>query len=173
MKINFLISIIFWLFLNNQLQANQKETIKQYIIYSNHTLKDTITGLMWKRCAEGLSGVNCLIGEAVPYSWYNAKKFKNTHYAGYSDWHRGCTKDWSDEAFKLNPYQRPAINQKAFPNTSSNTYLNNWRPYRYWSSSPVDGIFYASWVSFKYGHDNFDVRPTKYFVRLVRIEKSL
>ncbi|MCI5130824.1 MAG: hypothetical protein D3904_04720 [Candidatus Electrothrix sp. EH2] len=42
---------------------------------------------MWKRCLEGLSGVNCEEGEPKKYKLDDeVKRFKDVAYAGYSDW---------------------------------------------------------------------------------------
>ena len=36
------------------------------------TVKDKATGLMWKQCAEGLSGVGCAVGEPLDFKWRQA-----------------------------------------------------------------------------------------------------
>ena len=62
-------------------------TIGQYIDHGDGTLTDTKTGLMWKRCLEGLSGVNCEEGKVKTYTWGEAvRRFKDVEYAGYTDW---------------------------------------------------------------------------------------
>lgn len=83
--------------------------------------------------------MNCEKGKAKGYEWDDAvKHFKNVEYAGYSDWRLptidelktlvycsngtsekeawyrgGCNKDSSSEE----GFERPTINQNAFPNT--------------------------------------------------------
>uniref|UniRef100_UPI004055CA12 caspase family protein n=1 Tax=Candidatus Electronema sp. TaxID=2698783 RepID=UPI004055CA12 len=62
-------------------------TIGQYIDHGDGTVTDTKSGLMWKRCPEGLSGVNCEQGKTEEYEWDDAvKRFKDVEYAGYADW---------------------------------------------------------------------------------------
>lgn len=61
--------------------------IGQYVDHCDGTITDTKTGLMWKRCSEGLSGVNCEDGKRERYEWENAvRRFKNVEYAAYKDW---------------------------------------------------------------------------------------
>mgnify|MGYP001814604045 CR=1 FL=1 len=67
--------------------VNKPLLIGQYIDNGDGTVTDTKTGLMWKRCAEGLSGDNCEEGQVKKYSYNDAiKRFKNVDYAGYRDW---------------------------------------------------------------------------------------
>ena len=165
----------------NTVVSNQ---VKQYQVYNNGTVKDTKTGLMWKHCAEGLSGVDCSIGKAEAYNWNSAvKKFKNISYAGYSDWRLPTIKELNTLVYCSNGYQikyrrngygsigdcdrggednyqKPTINQQVFPNTS----------YYYWSSSPDVSISSDAWsVNFKYGYDGSFRRSSEKFVRLVRV----
>ena len=179
--------------LNTSVVRNNQQRIGQYIVNSNNTVKDTKTGLMWKRCAEGLSGKGCLQGKRKTYTWDKAvDKFKNINYAGYSDWRlptreelrtlvycsngtaqeiawdKGCA---GGEAFKKNPYQRPTINQQVFPNTAPNT-IKNWQYYVYWSSSPRVNVSNYAWsIYFYYGLDNTNERSSERFVRLVRVRQ--
>jgi hypothetical protein len=65
----------------------QTSTEQLRIDHGDGTVTDTETGLMWKRCSEGQSGVNCEEGKAEKFTWDEAvKRFKNVEYAGYSDW---------------------------------------------------------------------------------------
>jgi len=177
--------------------SQQSENIRKYRVYNNGTVKDIKTGLMWKRCAEGLSGSDCLIGKAEAYSWNSAViKFKNISYAGYSNWrlptmkelrtlvycsndtaqeiawYNSCANGWSGRSLKKNPnpYQRPTINQQVFPNTSN---TNNLHSYLYWSSLPNAGSSYLAWsLTFKYGITSSGYRrSSELFVRLVRVER--
>ena len=38
------------------------------------TVTHATTGLMWKKCVEGLSGANCEIGTATAYTWTQADR---------------------------------------------------------------------------------------------------
>ncbi|MCI5197686.1 MAG: DUF1566 domain-containing protein [Candidatus Electrothrix sp. AW5] len=155
--------------------------IGQYIAHGNGTVTDTKTGLMWKRCSEGLSGDNCEHGKAEEYTYDDAvKRFKHVAYAGYSDWRlptidelrtlvycsngtsqqdawdKGCNKDYSSDGLEI-----PTINQQAFPNT-----FLDWA---YWSGSPLAYYSDSAWsVYFNFGYSGVGSRSNDYAVRLVR-----
>ncbi|MCI5133714.1 MAG: DUF1566 domain-containing protein [Candidatus Electrothrix sp. AW2] len=147
--------------------------IDQYIDNCNGTITDTETGLMWKRCSEGLSGVNCEEGEAKKYEWNDAmQRFKKVQYADYSDWRLPTIDELKTLVYCSNGVKdkddgecndgskKPTINQQAFPNT-----LSNW----YWSGSPnADFSDFAWLVSFFNGRSNYAYRGNDYAVRLVR-----
>ncbi|MCI5178540.1 MAG: DUF1566 domain-containing protein [Candidatus Electrothrix sp. AW3_4] len=165
----------------SQQERRQERRIGQYIDHGNGTVTDTKTGLMWKRCSEGLSGDNCEEGKAERYNFDEAvEKFKSVKYAGYADWRlptvdelrtliycsngtsqqdawdKGCNKDYSSNGFET-----PTINQQAFPNTPA---------WWYWSGSPyADYLVYAWVVYFVNGFSNVDLRSYNHLaVRLVR-----
>jgi hypothetical protein len=51
------------------------------------TVLDNQTGLMWKRCAEGLDGKNCSTGGIAYYDWEHALgQAAGSTYGGYTDW---------------------------------------------------------------------------------------
>jgi hypothetical protein len=148
----------------------------QYIDNCDGTITDTKTGLMWKRCTEGLSGVNCEEGKANEYKWHDAaKRFRNVEYAGYADWRLPtidelktlvyCSKGVidQDDSECNNDSETPTINQQAFPNTEAWTY---------WSGSLyADNPDYAWYVYFSKGFSYIDYiydRLNYYKVRLVR-----
>ncbi|CAK8717875.1 Caspase domain-containing protein [Candidatus Electronema halotolerans] len=145
-------------------------TIGQYIDHGDGTITDTKSGLMWKRCSEGLEGVNCEEGKVKKYEYDDAvKRFKNIEYAGYSDWRLPtidelktlvqCSKGKYKDGWCNDGSEKPTINQQAFPNTTS------W----YWSGSPYAGNSdYAWYVRFNGGYSGSDFRFSNYAVRLVR-----
>lgn len=147
--------------------------IGQYIDNRDGTITDTGTDLMWKRCSEGLSGLNCEEGKLEKYKWVDAVQHsKNVDYAGYSDWRLPtvdelktlvyCSSGVSDKDDDRcnNGSERPTINQQAFPNT-----LSNW----YWSGSPyASSSDYAWGVDFNYGYSSANYCDNFYAVRLVR-----
>ena len=149
-------------------------TIGQYIDHGDGTITDTASKLMWKRCSEGLSGVNCEEGESKGYKYDEAvEKFKNIEYAGFSDWRLPtvdelktlvyCSKGVKDKDSGMcnDGSEQPTINQQAFPNTAG------W----YWSGSPSADYsdYYAWYVYFNYGYSSINLRDGySYAVRLVR-----
>jgi hypothetical protein len=149
----------------------QKDTtIGQYIDHGDGTITDTKTGLMWKRCPEGLSGVNCEEGKLEKYTWDDAvERFKNVEYAGYSDWRLPtidelktllhCSKGKDKDGACNDGSEAPTINQQAFPNTPA-----TW----FWSGSYAAYSGNVWYVSFSLGYSNFSNRDGSYAVRLVR-----
>ncbi len=136
----------------------------RFTVSSNGTVTDTKTGLMWKRCSEGLSGVGCTVGSAVTYnSWQNAllqaqTVNSNGGYAGYSNWRVPNVKEL--RSITERQCYDPAINAIIFPNTIS---------YSYWSSSPIANLSNRAWgVSFGKGGDLFVHKLYYGHVRLVR-----
>ncbi|WYD81473.1 MAG: DUF1566 domain-containing protein [Candidatus Electrothrix gigas] len=151
--------------------SQQDKTIGQYIDHGNGTVTDTKTGLMWKRCSEGLSGVNCEQGKVERYLFDEAvEKFKNVKYAGYADWRLPsidelktllyCSKGVMKDSGRCDRgSEKPTINQQAFPNTDK---------WAYWSGSPYAGNSdYAWYVYFLNGISNYGNR-INFAVRLVR-----
>jgi len=167
------------------------QVIGQYMIYPNGTVKDTKTNLIWKRCAEGLSGDDCQQGEAKKMSYQAALDYaekiegwrmptiKELNTLVYCS--NGVEREFFNNSYntktdcrgkdhKDNSYQIPTINQQVFPNTTPNANKNDWRSYVYWSSSPhVNSRSYAWSVYFYNGNDNFYKRSSERFVRLVRV----
>jgi hypothetical protein len=153
-------------------------TIGQYIDHGNGTITDTKTGLMWKRCAEGLSGVNCENGETGKYTWDDAVlRFKDVAYAGYSDWRLPTFGELETLIYCSSTGERksvnrlcnegskkPTINQQAFPNTEANTKVS-----ALWSRSPcTPGTSQAWYIGFYHGYYGEARRIDNLAVRLVR-----
>ncbi len=141
------------------IQASNPASI--YVVDSaNGTVTDTRTGLMWDRCARGLSGVGCAAGTASTFTWQAALNAAATigTYKGYNDWRQPNLKELRSlvEECRINP----SINEFAFPNTPASVF---------WSGSP----YFASpssalYVDFLVGSSNIDPRVIAYRVRLVR-----
>jgi hypothetical protein len=150
----------------------ESESADRYIDHGDGTITDTETGLMWKRCLEGLSGVNCEEGEIERYTWDEAvKRFKDVAYAGYTDWRLPtidelktlvhCSKGVNKKNGWCNKgSEKPTINQQDFPNTKA---------LRVWSGSPYAYLSdYAWYVYFSNGYSGASSRSYRYAVRLVR-----
>ncbi|UJS26033.1 DUF1566 domain-containing protein [Thiothrix winogradskyi] len=129
----------------------------RYIVHDNGTVTDTETGLIWKRCSEGQSGMGCSEGEAERYGWREAmKRFsKSVSFAGYNDWRIPTIEELRALVDKS---QKPTIDQIAFPNSST---------WPYWSSTEKDAD--GAWdVGFGSGSDGWDYSYSRNHVRLVR-----
>ena len=89
-----------------------------FTINGDGTVTHAKTGLMWKQCAEGLSGAGCAIGTATTVIWrdaLNAANSANTGaFAGYSDWRLPNVKELQSIVEECG--YRPNINQTVFPN---------------------------------------------------------
>jgi hypothetical protein len=96
------------------------------------TVTHHLTGLTWKKCAEGLSGEDCLTGSATTFTWADALiQAKNA--AG--DW-RLPNKKELESIVEFCGYN-PSINQTLFPNTPASSF---------WSGSSYVPFPAAAWV---------------------------
>lgn len=157
---------------------------ERYIDNGNGTIKDTKTGLMWKKCSEGQTGNNCA-GKAGEYTWNQAmKQFSRVNFTNYDNWRIPtmhelksliyCSNGVSPEEAWNNAcdgiksrggdHASPTIQQKYFPNTS----------FFYWSSS-INPNYKdhpkANWmISFYNGSGSIGLRTDDYQnnIRLVR-----
>lgn len=123
---------------------------------------DIRTGLMWKRCSEGQTGINCETGFVPTYGWNNAlarpQTLNSTGFAGYTDWRVPNTKELRSIA-AIN-CTGPAINETAFPNTPNNLY---------WTSSAIRSNNSHAWsIEFRRGTDIPDNSGFGSSLRLVR-----
>ncbi|QEP43797.1 DUF1566 domain-containing protein [Ectothiorhodospiraceae bacterium BW-2] len=135
----------------------------QFTVHGDGTVTDTVTGLMWKQCVEGLSGGDCSTGSAQTFTWQGALQRPASlnvggGFAGYTDWRLPNL----NELLSLVETCRnsPAINNVVFPNTPS-SYV--------WSASANANVSDFAWrVYFNNGNSNNNFRPYSYGVRLVR-----
>jgi hypothetical protein len=125
----------------------------------NGTVTHNLTGLMWKQCAEGLSGASCATGSATTFTWANALvQAKNANFASHTDWRLPNKKEL--ESIVESCGQNPAINQTLFPATPA---LDFWS-----GSSYVPDPSYAWLVHFYPGSTFAADRAYFNYVRLVR-----
>ena len=131
----------------------------------NGTVSDTATGLMWKRCIEGMTwNNNTCTGSESDLTWQSALQQAVTvngagGYVGKTDWRVPNQKELRS-IIERQCYS-PAINLNIFPNTPSSSF---------WSSSPGAGdSSYAWYVFFDVGYGGWGDRSNTYAVRLVRV----
>ncbi len=134
----------------------------EFTINADGTATHQRTGLIWDRCAWGLSGESCENGAAGEYTWDNALTQPDSANAqahkGHTDW-RLPTKM---ELASLVEYQchNPAINTEVFPAAPSSSF---------WSSSPNAYGSHGAWnVYFGYGYVYDGYKSGARSVRLVR-----
>ncbi len=85
----------------------------------NGTITDTATGLMWKKCLEGISGQQCDSGSVLTFTWQGALERPGVvngggGFAGQTDWRLPNIKELRS-IVEEKCYQ-PAINLNRFPN---------------------------------------------------------
>ncbi|MCW5212416.1 DUF1566 domain-containing protein [Desulfobulbus sp. TB] len=157
-------------------RPQKNKIIGQYIDHGDRTVTDTRSGLMWKRCSEGLSGDKCEMGKVERYKYDDAvERFKNIAYAaGYADWRLPtvdelktllyCSKGKNKEGSCKAGSEKPTINQQAFPNAEAE--------YVVWSGSPLASYSDYAWgVHFYIGGSRYVNRINYNAVRLVRSGK--
>lgn len=120
----------------------------RFVNHGDGTVTDNRTGLMWKQCAEGLSGAGCASGTTVNLDWNQAMALPATVNAnpsgaglGYSDWRLPNRAELSSIAEREQCYN-PSITTSVFPGVTG---VNS----DFWSSTPyvLNGNF-AFWVGF-------------------------
>ena len=145
------------------IEASTPDT--QLVDNGDGTIKDTLTGLMWKKCSEGQTGLECS-GDAAGFTLQEALNNvqslnKSGGFAGYKDWRVPNIKELFSIVEKR--CANPAVSVRFFPNTPFSSGVTS-----YLTSSPVADKFHSTWsVYFSYG-DVFDTAAEKQAVRLVR-----
>ena len=131
----------------------------RFLKHGNGTVTDTVSGLMWAQCAEGLSGSACTDGGAANFTWEEALiRARDSGLAGYTDWRLPNLK----ELFSMVEERcvDPAINLAVFPNTPASYF---------WSASPSADSSNFTWiVGFMNGGADYRSRYNYSQVRLVR-----
>lgn len=133
-----------------------------FVDHGNGTVTHTKTGLMWKRCAEGLtSGASCT-GTATTYTWQGAlnqaKAVNAVGYAGFNDWRVPNQKELGSIVERQ--CKQPTINSALFPATIRSPH---------WSSSQhAATASNALRIDFLLGTEADTPKSTALTVRLVR-----
>jgi hypothetical protein len=147
------------------------------------TVTQNLTGLMWKRCAEGytfsdngtpgdMTDDTCMLTPPNVFSWSNALvQARNSAFAAHADWRLPNKKEL--ESIVETCGYNPSINLDVFPNTYAGDF---------WSGSPdVQNPLAALPVNFYNGSDGYDnktvfmgfVPPAKKGERLVTLPPSV
>lgn len=137
----------------------------RFSINADGTVSDLQTGLMWRRCAEGMSGDACQAGSPVAKTWIEAlNTAQASTFAGYTDWRVPNVKEL--HSLVENRCMRPAVNTEVFPRFTASYF---------WTSTPHAAYSDRAWyVGFEYGSDNHAytnggmTKVTGAFVLLVR-----
>jgi hypothetical protein len=133
--------------------------INRFVNNENGTITDTVTGLTWKRCSEGLSGAACEVGTAATFTWQEALQVAAaTNFAGNNDWRLPNIKELGSIVERQ--CTMPAINEIVFPATPTMSF---------WTSSPFAENPKFAWnIYFPYGISDGNDKNYRFFVRLVR-----
>lgn len=134
---------------NPRVAPNARYTVTQPAA-NERVVVDGDTGLMWKRCPEGMSGANCATGSASILAWSAALAVANgSAYAGYGDWRLPSIMEL--QSLVESGCHNPAINvatTAAFPGNGVGSY---WTSTTYasdaagaWAVAFLDGLVYAS-----------------------------
>lgn len=137
----------------------------RFSINADGTVSDLQTGLMWRRCAEGMSGDACQTGSPTAKTWLDAlTTAQASTFAGYTDWRVPNVKEL--HSLVENRCMRPAINTEVFPRFAASYF---------WTSTPHAAFKERAWyVGFEYGSDNHGgtngglPKSTSAYVLLVR-----
>ncbi len=133
--------------------------INRFTENGDGTVTDTVTGLTWKRCSEGLEGAVCEKGSPLALTWQEALKAgAESRFAGKNDWRLPNIKELNSIIERQ--CTMPAINEIVFPATPTMSF---------WSSTPYDGNPAYAWnVYFPYGISDGNNKSYRFYVRLVR-----
>ncbi|MDO9041940.1 MAG: DUF1566 domain-containing protein [Desulfocapsaceae bacterium] len=126
------------------------------------TITDSKTGLMWKKCMEGVTGNLCDTGVATTFTWQTALQqpgvVNGGGFATHQDWRLPNIKELT--SIVEEQCYDPSINLNRFPNTPSSVV---------WSGSPFAYYSDSAWVvNFYYGSSFNGDRSYGDQVRLVR-----
>jgi hypothetical protein len=139
-----------------------------YTVYSDFTVKDNSTGLIWTRCSLAYGGnaktsPGCS-GTISGYGWEEALQACNDlEFAGRTDWRLPSIRELQSIVY-YHEYLTPSVNNTVFPSTVSD---------HYWSSTYHKNNSNLVWtLDFQYGNVTFQLKEdsgilTKNYVRCV------
>jgi hypothetical protein len=117
-------------FLSGNSRATVCNDVSRYTDYLDGTVEDVKTGLMWKKCPEGLSGASCGTGTPITFSTdaesVSRQSASNADIAvlglGYSDWRIPTVKELASLVDRCT--SNPAISSATFPATNGVSYIS-------------------------------------------------
>ncbi|MBK1716795.1 DUF1566 domain-containing protein [Thiocystis violacea] len=131
----------------------------RYVLIQNGTVKDVVTGLMWKQCVEGTGGIGCASGAPLNLGWREgSRRALGSRFAGFADWRL------PDRHELLSLLQRRChgldIDGVIFPRTPAS---------RFWSANPASYYPGSAWtIDFGNGDMGYGTERESAHVRLVR-----
>jgi hypothetical protein len=123
------------------------------------TILDMNTGLIWKKCPQGLSGSTCSLGSANNVDWIIALNSCNTLNLGGLTWRLPNINEL--KTITDRSVSNPSIDSIIFPNTNGNTY---------WTSTTTNftgNTPSAYWISFFIGDNYWGTKISNANVRCV------
>lgn len=128
------------------------------------TIRDKITGLMWKKCIQGRSGIDCAVGEAVKRTWQEAlQEAESESFTDKTDWRLPN----KNELFSIveNRCASPSINRTVFPNAAGSGFEKQWTSTHWYGH---DSTLQAIVVHFRNGTSERTNAGNIHAFRLVR-----
>ncbi len=131
----------------------------QFIERGDGTVTNTESGLMWKRCVQGVSSMDCATGIAATFRWVEAlNEARSESFAGFDDWRLPKIDELKSIVDTCSG--GPTINPTMFPNSDGA---------EVWSASASLDFATASWaLNFSDGQAVVGRRDDAKQVRLVR-----
>ena len=131
-----------------------------FVLNANGTATHTQTGLIWKRCNEGLSGADCAFGSPVFTDWSGALSVATAStFAGYTDWRVPTKKELESITDDV-----CILNETVFPNPL-------WTEPT-WTSTTVASQPQSAWYVWGIESSAYEKNYTTGVVRLVRSGQS-
>lgn len=115
---------------NTNIKGLPPEAPTNYTDNKNGTITDNYTGLIWKKCVQGMTGSDCKLGSPSLRIWGKAvADCDEMNFAGKTDWRIPTLKEL--QSIVNTKEFDPAINKKFFLNTPDHPYWTETSPAEY------------------------------------------